>query len=270
MEPLRQSLTIKDRVLQKLLLKVRPASLTSLLKKGLNVQRTVIETSAGRFYVDPVCSSTLLLQRDAYEPGLKVALWSLLQPGGVFVDVGANEGYFSVIASHLVGPTGRVIAVEPQARLRSVLDINFELNNVKNVEVVAVAVSDRAGTATMHLTPDTNTGSTALRQSTAYKTPQQEVETVTLAQLFDKKGIERADVVKMDIEGFEYEAIVGSQELFQNRRIGALALDLHPRALVSRGHAPEEIASFLRGAGYHLALEFEHSDLNGIWIAGEA
>src|SRR3954453_22426329 len=98
MTEVRQNFPLKDRVLQNLLLRVRPAALGSLLKKGLGVKRSVIVTDAGRFYADPVSGFARLLTNGGYEHGLVVALWSLLEPGGCFVDLGANEGYFSVIA----------------------------------------------------------------------------------------------------------------------------------------------------------------------------
>ncbi|HKP61994.1 MAG TPA: FkbM family methyltransferase [Polyangiales bacterium] len=262
-----QHFSIKDRVLQRLLLRVRPAALGSLLKKRLGVQRSVITTDAGKFYVDPVSGFGALLTQGSYEPGLVVAMWSLLEPGGCFVDVGANEGYFSVIASKLVGASGRVLAIEPQQRLRSVLDTNFELNRVTNVEIVDVAVSDHRGSATLHLSPDTNTGSTALQQSTSYRTAQSTIETVTLEELLASRGIERVDLLKMDVEGFEYEAILGSPELFRRHVVRAIAIELHPRALVTRNHSCEEILAFLKGHGYRLDLRFEHNTINSVWTA---
>jgi FkbM family methyltransferase len=267
MDGARSNLTLKDRVLQKLLLRVRPASLAALLKKGLGVERSVIVTDTGRFFIDPVSGFGALLSAGAYEPGVVMALWALLEPGACFVDVGANEGYFSVIASKLVGDRGRVIAVEPQRRLRAVLEKNFELNGVTNVEIADIAISDQPGSASLHLSPDTNTGSTALRQSTRYATKQETVETCTLEALLASRGIERVDLLKMDIEGFEYEAILGSPELFRSRRIRALALELHGRALVERSRAPEDILAFLRSCGYRLELGLEHNLSNSVWVA---
>jgi FkbM family methyltransferase len=265
----RQSFSMRDRVLQKLLMRVRPASLGSLLKKGLRVRRSVITTDAGRFYVDPVSGFGALLARGHYEPDLVVALWSLLGPGSCFVDVGANEGYFSVIAARLVGESGTVIAIEPQRRLRSVLEKNFELNSIPNVQLVAAAISDRAGSATLHLSPDTNSGSTGLTQSTSYRTAQDTVETLTLEELLDRRGVTQVDLMKMDIEGFEYEAILGSPQLFRTHRVRALALELHGRALVARQRFAEDILSFLKSCGYRMDARFANDTTNSVWSAPE-
>jgi FkbM family methyltransferase len=226
-----------------------------------------METDNGRFLVDPVSGFGALLSQGSYEPDLVMALWSLLEPGATFVDVGANEGYFSVIASTLVGSAGRVIAVEPQQRLRNVLERNFDLNDIRNVTVVDRAISNTRASATLHLSPDMNTGSTALRQTTAYSTEQVQVDTMTLSDLVHDYAIDRIDLMKMDIEGFEYEAILGSPELFREQRIKALALELHPRALVARGHTAEGIVHMLKSYGYRIDLRFEHSITNAIWTA---
>jgi len=63
---------------------------------------------------------------------------SCLPPGGIFIDLGANEGYFSVIGSKLVGMAGRVLAFEPQSRLQPVINRNSTLNSCDNVEVLPI------------------------------------------------------------------------------------------------------------------------------------
>jgi FkbM family methyltransferase len=63
-----------------------------------------------------------------------------LRPGAVFIDMGANEGYFSVLASGVVGPSGAVIAVEPQSRLQGVIQTNLDANACLNVRLVRCVV----------------------------------------------------------------------------------------------------------------------------------
>lgn len=262
-----RSFSFINRLLQQVILRVRPASLGSWLKRGLRVRRTVIATEAGRFYVDPVSGFGELLSRGSYEPELAVVLMSLLKPGMTFVDVGANEGYFSVMASKLVGPSGTVISVEPQGRLREVLDKNFELNCATNVRIIHSAVSDLPGTGTLHLSPDMNTGSTGLSQSTSYRNEIQTIPITTLSNLLSDLGIGSVDLMKMDIEGLEYEAILGSPHLFRGGCIKALALEFHPRALAQREHNAERIVAFLEDCGYRVDAGFEHTPVNSVWLA---
>ena len=80
-----------------------------------------------------------------WEPSMTAWLRATLKPGDTFVDVGANVGYFTLLASDLVGPTGRVVAVEPSAATRRLLERNVSSNHVANVRIVEAAVSDHIG-----------------------------------------------------------------------------------------------------------------------------
>lgn len=245
------------------LMQVRPAYLASWLKKLLRIKRMEVETPFGSFYVDPVSNfGTFLLSGEEYEPEMRETVQQVLQPGDTFVDIGANEGYFSVIGAVNVGPTGRIITVEPQQRLQTVIERNLAINNIKNAQLVSEAVSDRPGTADLYISPDTNTGSTALHQSTRYRLPTESTATTTLTDLFDRLQISHADLVKLDIEGYEFEAVFGAAELFRAKRIKALALELHPAAITKRGLNPSEITAFLAECGYTRHPGFQ----NDVWV----
>ena len=251
-------LSFKNRLFQKLLLRVRPASFASFMKAVLRIKRVVLETKDGSFYIDPITVfAAALTETGEYDPDLKRILTkSILKPSSVFIDVGANEGYFSVIGAQLVKKLGKVVAVEPQKRLRPVLEKNFQLNGLDNVLLIEKAVSNEIGVATIYISPTTNPGSTSLHQSTSYKLPTEVIGTVTLSEVFRIAEIEIADLVKMDIEGFEYEAILGSPELFREHRIKYLALELHPEMIQKRGFEPKEISAFLRECGYEMDPRF--------------
>ena len=251
------SLSFKNRLLQKLLMRVRPASVASFMKAVFRIKRVVLETKDGSFYIDPVTVfAAILTDSGEYDPDLKQILESILKPSGVFIDVGANEGYFSVIGARLVEKHGKVVAVEPQKRLKPVLEKNFQLNCVDNVLLVDKAISNEIGVATIYISPTTNPGSTSLHQSTSYKLPTEHIATITLSELFRIAKIECTDLLKMDIEGFEYEAILGSPELFRERKIKYLALELHSEMIEKRGLDPKEIAAFLRQCGYEMDPRF--------------
>ncbi len=228
------------------LLKVRPALAASVLKRALRVERALVETTEGLFAVDPasILGDTLLRQ-GVHEPGTIAHLKEHLKPGATFVDLGANEGYFSVIASRLVGANGRVVAVEPQNRLQAVLRINLNLNHCRNVSVVQAAVGAGEGELTLYLNPSTNTGASSAFRSTKYPLPTQQARVRTLTALLDEFGIAHADLVKIDIEGYEGEAIAGARELLRNRRIGAISLAYHEAALLRNGSSRQKIESEL-------------------------
>jgi FkbM family methyltransferase len=260
----RDGLSRRDRFLQRVLLRVRPAFLGAALKRLLGIERIVVATRHGRFFIDPISNlGSTLTASGEYEPEMIRTLAYFLKPSGTFVDVGANEGYFSVIGYRAVGTSGKVIAVEPQSRLRHVLQENFRLNEMPGIQIAACAVSDVAGTANLHLSPDTNTGSTSLDQSTLYTLPTEQVPTMTLAQLLSEAKLETVDLVKMDIEGFEYEAILGSKEVFAAHRVKVLALELHPPQMAKRGLDHNAIAEFLGRCGYQRSPGFS----NLVWVS---
>ena len=116
--------------------------------------------------------------------------------------------------------------------------------------LVRSAVSDRPGEAELHISPSTNTGSTGLSQSTRYRVPHEAVPVNTLKGVLDQHGIEKVDLMKMDIEGFEYEALTGAEKLLKTKRIRALALEMHPELMRARGKEPERIESVLTKYGY--------------------
>src|SRR5207302_1543398 len=98
----------------------------------LGIQRHVIHTPDGDFLIDPLSRlATRLEATGRYEPYVADALALITKPGDLVLDVGANEGYHTVVAARLVGPTGRVIAVEPQQRLHSIIRHNCRLNGVE-------------------------------------------------------------------------------------------------------------------------------------------
>jgi tRNA/tmRNA/rRNA uracil-C5-methylase (TrmA/RlmC/RlmD family) len=78
-----------------------------------------------------------------WEPSLTRWIQERLAPGDIFIDVGANIGYYSLLASKLVGHSGSVVAIEPSPKIFSALQHNLALNHIENVRVVNMAVSDR-------------------------------------------------------------------------------------------------------------------------------
>ena len=179
----------------------------------------------------------------------------ILEIGDTFIDIGSNEGYFSVVASGCVGPSGRVFAVEPQRRLQGVIRRNLGLNGAENATVVELAISDKEGLGELNLSPSMNTGATSFLRRTRYSSRRQVVRTATLTEFLDHYGIARADLIKMDVEGWEYEAILGSREIFREGRVRAICLEIHDGHLRERGLSGTDIVNFLLECGYRYSAE---------------
>lgn len=233
------------------LLKIRPAFLASFFKGLLRLERKLVETSHGKFWVDPFSNfGDELISQVNYEPEMTRTVTSILKEGDTFLDVGANEGYFSVLASRLVGETGQVISIEPQTRLQNVIFRNMLENQSFNIHVFQRAISDKENIVNLSLSPDMNTGSSGLLQLTKYKTKTQLVPQMTLESFLSLLNISKVKLMKIDVEGFEYEAILGSRKVFEDNIIENIALELHLSILEIRNRKPTDILDFLENCGY--------------------
>ncbi len=240
------------------LMRIRPAPAVVALKRLLRIHREWVQTRRGWFFIDPVSNFGLALRRDGeYEPSMIAALEASLPAGGCFVDLGANEGYFSVIGSALVGPQGRVLAIEPQPRIRPILEENIARNGGANVTIESRAISDSVGSASFHVSPDTNSGSSGLFRTSRYPVPTIQVETARLADVLGSHRIAAVDLLKIDIEGYEHEAVIGSPELFRDGRVRTIAVEIHPRALEMRRKDVSAVPEFLRECGYRPVPTFD-------------
>ena len=200
----------------KWLLKIRPAFIATFLKKVFMIKRYVIETKWGNFFIDPISNfGNEITSNQVYEEDVLQSLLRILKTGDTFVDLGANEGFFSIIASNLVGVNGKVICIEPQSRLQKILVRNIKENNAFCIEMYQRIISDSVGVASLTLSPDTNTGSSGLFRVTKYNTETEDVIQLTLQKFLSQFNLKKINLIKIDIESFEYEAILGSKEIFK-------------------------------------------------------
>jgi len=143
-----------------------------------------------------------------------------VRPNSVFWDIGANVGFYSLLASKLVG-SGKVFAFEPAPRNLSYLRKHLALNRVTNVEVLPIAVSDENGSARFQVEQSGFMGHLSCEGNTT-------VSTATLDSLVDEGKVLPPDYVKMDIEGAELLALRGASRTFQ-RFCPVLFLATHGR-----------------------------------------
>ncbi len=146
-------------------------------------------------------------------------LWRFLRPGMTFFDVGAYHGLYSILALLKLRSQGRVVAFEPSARERRRLEFHLRLNGLSGLVVEPFAVSAREGTRTLFTVLSGFTTMNSL-QRPAVEFPVREVvvETIRLDRYLEQKAIERVDLLKLDLEGGEREAICGAGRLFSSMR----------------------------------------------------
>ncbi len=162
-----------------------------------------------------------------YELEKRRFLRSILRPGAVFVDAGANKGDFSLLAAAAVEDKGRVIAVEPEPRNVSDLRRNLALNRYSNVEIVEAALSDRDSSATLYL-GDKSGFHTLKPGQPERRAGELRVRTRRLDSIAVELGVRRIDAVKIDVEGGEVELIRGAQSAISSNPAIVMLIDLHP------------------------------------------
>jgi FkbM family methyltransferase len=139
----------------------------------------------------------------------KIILEKVLKPGMAVLDIGANLGYYVLMEMGLIGPSGRMVAIEPSPSNVELLKRNLALNGHHDVPVIAGAVSDSAGEREFFLAHQSNlntfhtTGSG--RQHLSGKTVK--VRTYTVPELAASHG--KPDLIRMDVEGHEVEVFNG-------------------------------------------------------------
>lgn len=219
------------------LLHVRPQIMAALLGDilyGRSRRRRVQMPNGISLHLDPLTSfGATILSSGSYEPGAETVFRDNIKPGDNVLDVGANEGFFTVLAGHLTGRNGRVVAIEPQQRLVGTLRKNVAANDVSHYTIIEAALGEAHATAEMNLTPSINTGSSSLVQKYRWSRRKQKIDIVPPSVAFN--GVSHFDFVKVDVEGYEPEVIAALMPYLERGQIGKLYVEYHPLVLVGRG-----------------------------------
>lgn len=155
--------------------------------------------------VADLIASTIYLTGQ-WEPYVSAYIRQRLRPGDIFVDVGANIGYYSLLASQLVGNTGRVYAIEASPGIYGSLLQNIELNGCRNVVALNAAAADTAGELEIWHAGDRNRGHSTTATWVAMREGMQRESTVradTMSALVGAEPLRAARLVKIDVEGAE-------------------------------------------------------------------
>jgi FkbM family methyltransferase len=202
----------------------------------------------GRIYLNLKETPYMLLRAlGLYELNKQRAICNLLQPGGTFIDAGANMGDFTILAASLVGPTGRVLAFEPEPGSCRWLRKSIARNGYANVRLYEAALSDANGMALLHLGKASEWHSLLPGRHNRSGVVV-EVATRTLDSVLREIPACPATVIKIDVEGAELQVLQGaSATLAQNRNL-VLMIDLHPQL----GINPLEVCAFLARVGFQI------------------
>ncbi|MBI1404211.1 MAG: FkbM family methyltransferase [Porphyrobacter sp.] len=201
-----------------------------------------------------------LIRDGWFDRNLTMLLGELLTPGMTFVDIGANFGTYTLFGAGRVGRHGRVVAIEPSPAIAELLRQSVEMNGfLPNCAVVECAAGAEAGTLVLHEFAARQGGNTMLphiaeRATAVYgeSVTTREVAVRTLDAIVAEQDLERLDLVKIDVEGFEREVLMGSRETLARFR-PKLVIEWHNDFFEGRPEAARALYDLLTGElGYSL------------------
>ena len=224
---------------------------------------TIRVGSGYRMHVNPADFTERPIWINGFDPRDQQTLFfrQALRPGDCVLDIGANVGYYSLLAASLVGPRGAVHAFEPSATVLESLRRNVALNPQAAVTIHPLALSDRVQSAPFYIASERHTGLSSLRDLGAKTQRVADVSTAPLDELREKLPPVR--LVKLDVEGAEWRVLQGARELLARDRPDLL-LELTDAFLRELGGSAEQVCQLLTRLGYSLYRIGAHARLQPI------
>jgi FkbM family methyltransferase len=180
---------------------------------------------------------------------------ALLEEGGEFLDVGANHGLLSFGLARKLDDRVRFHLFEPNPKLLEPIRKSLKLYPSMRTEINALAVCDEDGTILFHVQKN-QTGASHIAKSGGIP-----IRSIKLDTYFKDKGLDRVELLKLDIEGYEFTALRGAEHALRNRRIKAIYFEYFEKLLV-RVAPPGKLIEFLDSLSYEVCF-CRHSDLVG-------
>lgn len=206
-----------------------------------------------------------LASGNPFEPAVAQALRRHVRPGDTVVDVGANVGCFTALLAQAVGPAGRVHAIEPEPGNLALLRQSVSRNGWDQVTLHGVAAADRDGTLALH-TSTFNNGMHRLYESVCCDG---QVVQVPVRRLDDLLAGSRVDLLKLDVEGYEWAVVQGAEHLLRANPALVVVTEYCPSAMLEAGGSPTAFLDRLARLGL-VPHELDGTPLHGPSLREEA
>lgn len=210
-------------------------------------------------YADDLQIGAPVIAGAEHEPHVAAILRESLRSGDVVLDIGANIGIFTLLAASRVGPQGRVIAIEPIARNRQLIARAAQFNGFAQIELIAGAASDRPGTIQLCTHPHTSNSATPAAAGERLRDALGTLVSVPALRLDERcAGLDRLDLLKIDIEGMEPLALRGLERTIERLRPTLLS-EFNPWA-IERATATDAIDYLRWLRRWYPAITILHRD----------
>lgn len=194
-----------------------------------------------------------------YEKELRELLKKIVKPGDVFLDLGANVGYFSLLVANNF-PSVKVISFEPVKALFQFMKENISLNNLKNISAINTAVGEKNEEKELFVSSPNNAGMSSFHQPENYSGKKERVKVVAIDDWFKTSGLPKIDLIKIDIEGSELAALKGMKEVLRDQK-PVLIIEVNPQTLSLFSLKPSDIYDHLKQLYYEAFLILENGKL---------
>lgn len=198
-------------------------------------------------------SDRISLLSTSIESDIQKLVSVLLKVGDTVLDIGANIGLISLIFAKSVGQTGKVFAFEPEPQNARFLKYN--VRRFPQVQIAEVALSDRSGTANFYLNAISGTGNSLAEIRDAGEPIS--VECRTLDDFLKQEPLEKIQLIKVDVEGYELRVLAGMQETLKTHPEVALIIEYCPKNLKNAGENPDTLFEIISQYGFELFIIHE-------------
>lgn len=190
-----------------------------------------------------------IIEGEDHDPDVKRLINEELKNGGVYIDIGANIGYFSLLAAAKSGT--EVMAFEPSIRERNRLYDNIKLNAFNNVTVFPYALSDQQQTLKLGIARDWNPGlNSFIVNLGTEQVDALEVKCYDFDSLFTDTVVARIRLIKIDVEGYEMTVLKGMKNSMSKLGNAKFVLEINSKFLVKANSSVDEIYSFFSSYGF--------------------
>lgn len=233
--------------------RISPRGKSFMINAGLRLLGAryggVITVQGHKFWIDRIHAlNRSVFFLGIYEPAMTIAMRNIVKPGMTVFDIGSNFGWYTLLLSELVGPTGRVYAFDIVPSLIQILRKNVELNHARNVVIMRMALGNK--NAEVEFYDDDVSGTANLSKQLVINERRDSVSMIRFDDFVRDRRIERIDFIKCDIDGAEGLFIDGAEQTLRSNP--AMMIELFDRAQRAFHSTGADLVGKLQSFGYRL------------------